>query len=177
MLHQSAFADIVLEAAVFPVGEVGKLHRLPDIVEDHRGTQARAQAEEQHAAALVAADRLHERVVDEFHRLAEGGGEIVAIPALAEIEGIERRLVVLHRAWIAHGDDVVVQALGQILYRSDQLLRRQARPGLGAAVRPVELLSNLGAGQSPSEEAEDLGLPLGKPGGEFVVPGYRAGRP
>ena len=47
---EAAPADVVLEGRL-AVGKVPELHRLDDAVEDHRGAEARAQAEEQHPAA------------------------------------------------------------------------------------------------------------------------------
>ena len=53
----------------------------PDVIGDESG----AESEEEHAAALVAAERLHGGVVDHLHRAAEGGGEIEADPTGPEI--------------------------------------------------------------------------------------------
>src|SRR4051794_35026706 len=124
-LYEAAFTDIVLETLAFSVGKVGEFHRLADIVEDHRRTEAGSEAEEQHAPALIAAEGLHQRVVDHLDRLAELSGEIEAGPALAEIHGIEHRLVLTHGARIAHRDNVVGQAVGELLHLVDHLPWRQ----------------------------------------------------
>ena len=59
-----------------------------------------AQAEEEHAAALVAAQRLHGRVVDDLHRLAEGRREVEADPARAEVFRLLRRPVLADQAGV-----------------------------------------------------------------------------
>ena len=70
-----------------------EFHRLGDIVDDHRGAEAGTQSQEQHAPALIAADGLHQSVIDHLDRLAELRGEIEAGPTLAEIDRVGNRFV------------------------------------------------------------------------------------
>jgi hypothetical protein len=68
---------------------------MTDIVEDHGRAKPRAETEEEHAPALIAADRLHEGVVDNLDGLAEMIRKIVADPSAREMGGIPRRFVSL----------------------------------------------------------------------------------
>ena len=61
---EAAEAEVVLVGLSLFVAEMGQLHRLENAVDDHGGAEAGAEAEEQHAAAFVAADGLHRGVVD-----------------------------------------------------------------------------------------------------------------
>ena len=88
-------ADVVLERRL-PVREVPQLHRRDDAVEDHRRAEPGAEPEEEHAPALVAAERLHGRVVDDLRRLAEGRLEVEPDPALAEVDRLADDLTVPH---------------------------------------------------------------------------------
>ena len=67
---QAALAEQVLERLIL-VRQVRELERDDAAVVDERGAEARAEAEEQHAAAFVAAERLHGRVVQDPDGLAE----------------------------------------------------------------------------------------------------------
>ena len=68
---EAAQADVVLEGLALLVRQVRELHRLDAPVDDQCAAEAGAEAEEQHAAAAVAAERLHGGVVEDAHRLAE----------------------------------------------------------------------------------------------------------
>ena len=69
---------------------------------------AGAQAEEQHPAAVVAAQRLHGGVVDDPHRPFERGGEVEADPAGAEVARLGPRAVVADLAGVADRDGAVL---------------------------------------------------------------------
>ncbi len=90
--------------------------------------EARAEAEEQHPPAPVAAERLHDRVVDEPDRLAERPLVVEADPAPAEVRGLLRGVAVGHRPREADRDRVV-RPVGDGL--PDR--RRHARGGEGRA--------------------------------------------
>src|SRR5262249_44110480 len=65
-------ADVILERAPLLVRQVPELHGLQQAVDDERRAETGAEAEEEHAAASVAAERLHRGVVDHLHGPAEG---------------------------------------------------------------------------------------------------------
>ncbi len=90
------------------VGEVRELHGLEKSVADHCGAEAGAEAEEEHAAAFVAAEGLHAGVVDEFHGMAERFAEVEAHPAAAQVVRLAERMTVDDRAGIADGDAIVL---------------------------------------------------------------------
>src|SRR4030095_16689762 len=60
---QSAQADVVLERAALLELHVAELHPLEGAVDDHRRAEAGAEAEEEHTAAFVAAERLHGGII------------------------------------------------------------------------------------------------------------------
>ena len=85
---------------------MSQFHRRDDAIEDHAVAQPRAQAEEQHAPALIAAERLHRSVVDDPHRLAESACEVEPQPALPEVHRLLGDSAIVDRARIADGDAV-----------------------------------------------------------------------
>jgi hypothetical protein len=67
------------------VRQVGNLHRRHDALDDHGRAKSRSQAQKQHFAALVAAQRLHGRVIDDLHGTTEGAREIEPDPAASKV--------------------------------------------------------------------------------------------
>jgi hypothetical protein len=55
----------MLERSI-PVRQMAQLHRLDDAVDDEGRPQTGSEAQEEHLAALVGAQRLHRRVVDDL---------------------------------------------------------------------------------------------------------------
>ena len=91
---------------------MGEFEGDDDAVEDHGRAEARADAEEEHSAAFIAAEGLHGSVVDEADRLAEGLLVGKVDPSGSEIVGLGEGTIVDDRAWVADGDAVVIPALG-----------------------------------------------------------------
>ena len=63
-----------------------ELERFDDAVDDQRGAETGAEAEEEHSAAFVAAERLHDGVVHDLRRLPERRSKskpIQPVPRLA----------------------------------------------------------------------------------------------
>src|SRR5690348_10126693 len=75
----------VLERPALAIRQMTELHRLQHAVDDHGRAEAGAKPEEQHPAALIAAESLHQGVVDHPCRLAERLFKVESDPALAEI--------------------------------------------------------------------------------------------
>ena len=75
----------------FLIGQVREFHRLEHAIDDERGAESGAEAEEEHAAALVAAQRLHRRVVDDANGTPERLLEVEADPALAQVPRLASR--------------------------------------------------------------------------------------
>src|SRR5262249_21655414 len=105
-------ADIVLETAVLFVRQVTEFHRCDGSLDDEGRAQAGAQAEEEHAAAVVAAQGLHGGIVDELDRFAEGDLEIEIDPAAAEVDRLQENLFADHRAGVADADGVELPVTG-----------------------------------------------------------------
>ena len=102
----------VLEGALRGVGEFAKLERDEHVIEDHGGAEAGAEAQEEHAAAFVAAEGLHGGVIDDLAGLAEGGVIIEIHPAAPEVVGLADGVVVDDGDGEAEGDGVVVPGGG-----------------------------------------------------------------
>ena len=99
---------------------------------DERGADARAEAEEEHASAVVAAESLHRRVVDHTDRPAECGFEVEAHPAVAEISRLGAGAVGVDCSWIADGEDVVVPVAGDFAHLLDEHVWREFLSGVEA---------------------------------------------
>src|SRR5579864_7112162 len=80
-------AEVVLERALAE-RQVRDLHRLDHTACDQRRSEPGAEPEEEHRAAVVAAERLHGGVIHHLRRYAERGGEVEANPPLPQVEGL-----------------------------------------------------------------------------------------
>src|SRR6185437_644974 len=98
-------ADVVLERLLLE-RQVAELHRQDDTVRDQRRAEAGAEPEEEHPSTLVAADRLHDGIVDEPRRHAEDAFVVEADPALAEVDRLGDGLAAAHRGGDADADSV-----------------------------------------------------------------------
>jgi len=95
---QPGRTGVVLVRSAFAVRQVRELHRREHAVDDQRATEPRAEAEEQHPAAAVAAPGLHRGVVDDDRGPAERTLEVEADPTAAEVERLADRFAVEHGA-------------------------------------------------------------------------------
>src|SRR4029077_2921708 len=86
----AALADVILEAAAALVRHMPDFGGLDHAIDDQGRAQPGAQAEEQHAAAPIAADRLHGCIVDHLDRPAESLLEIQTDPAHAKVGALRR---------------------------------------------------------------------------------------
>ena len=131
-----------------------ELQRLSDAVGDHRRAEARAEADEQHPAAVVTPERLHDRVVHDLRRTAERAPEVEVDPALAEIGGLQDGPVVADRHRDPDARDVPGPALGRREHFLDHLARRHRRPGLDLARLDLALEEELDV-RSADVDGED----------------------
>ena len=138
-----ALADVVLEGAPVLIGHMTDLGRFDHPVDDERRTQPGAEPEEQHAAAAVAADRLHGGVVDHLDRPAERAGEVEADPAPAEVEGLGGDLAARHQARIAHGHGVVAVGADERADLAHHGARRHVGSGFELADRSAGIDAQL----------------------------------
>src|SRR5207237_173466 len=109
---EASKADVVFVGAVLSIGEMGKFEGDDHAVEDHCRPQTGADGEEEHSAALVAAECLHGRVGDEAERLAEGLLKGEVYPSWREVVRVGEWAMIDDRAGVADGDAVVVPVLG-----------------------------------------------------------------
>ena len=95
---EAALAEEVLVALAVAVRQVRDLQGLHDAFQHERRAEAGAEAQEQHAPAAVAAERLHHRVVQDPHGPAKGAAVVEAGPAAADVLRLLQHPAVLHRA-------------------------------------------------------------------------------
>ena len=103
------------------------LHGNDEPVDDQRRPEARSEPEEEHPPAVVAAERLHGRVVDELRRLAERGLEVESDPALAEVDRLADDAPVHDRRRHADRDADVLPVRRHLEHAVDHLLRGERR--------------------------------------------------
>ena len=92
VLLQATDADVVLKGGLF-VGQVAKLHWLDNSFDNHGGTKASSETEEQHLAALVTPERLHRCIIHDFNRIFEGCFKVKTGPSFAKIPWLRDRPV------------------------------------------------------------------------------------
>ena len=79
MFFQSSESDVALVRSLF-VRQMTEFHGLDDAIYNEGRTEPRAQAEEQHLAALVTSQSLHGGVVDDLDRTPERSSKIKTDP-------------------------------------------------------------------------------------------------
>jgi hypothetical protein len=109
---EASDTDVLFVSKAFFIGQVSEFERDDDAVEDHRGAQAGAGAEEEHAAAFVTAQSLHSSVIDEAERFTESFFVRKIDPAWAQVMGLGDGTMVDDRAGVADGNTVVDPSLG-----------------------------------------------------------------
>src|SRR5262249_31788432 len=106
-----------------------QLHRLDDAVDDESRTEACSQTEEEHLAALVAAQRLHRRIVDDLDGTSEGGLVVEGDPTRPQIARLHDRRTVEQGARVADRYGVVLPAPGDGLDAGHHLRGGERGPG------------------------------------------------
>jgi len=105
-----------------------QIHRLKDSIDDHRGPDSGAEAQKEHAAAVIASQRLHGSIIDNLNWTTEGPWRSQIRPARTKVVGFVERASVVHGAWIADRDEAIFPILGDALHISYHF----ARSHLGA---------------------------------------------
>src|SRR2546425_6283432 len=103
VLLQATDADVVLKGGLF-VGQVAKLHWLDNSIDNHGGTKASSETEEQHLAALVTPERLHRCIIHDVNRTFEGFFKVKTGPSFAKISWLRNTPVPDVRTRITHAD-------------------------------------------------------------------------
>ena len=114
---------VVLVGALL-VREMAKLHRFDDAIHNQRRAEAGAQPQEEHLAALIAAQRLHGRVINDLDGTAKCAFKIKSDPPGRQVMRVGDRPVLHNRAGISHGDSPVFPPFSKPLDASNHLLRR-----------------------------------------------------
>ena len=154
-LLERALADVVLERPV-PKRKVGELQGVGEAVADECGAEAGAQAEEEHAAAVVASERLHDRVVHDLRRSAERALEVEVDPAFAKVGGLQNRPVAPDRHRDADAHDVPRPALGRHAHLLDHVAGRHRWAGLALAWLDLALSEQLDVGTADVDGEDTL---------------------
>src|ERR1700733_10106731 len=113
---QSALPDIVFVGASLLVGQMPEFHGCDDAIGDHGGAQPGPEHEKQHSAALVAAHRLHGRIVHDVSGAAECSAKIAPDPAGSQVVRLGDDFPVQHDSGIADGHRVVGPVSGEFVY-------------------------------------------------------------
>ena len=93
-----------------------QLHRLKYSVDDHCGPEPRAEAQKEHAAPLVASERLHGSIIDNLDWTPECLAEIKSDPAAAQVVWLVEGASVDYRPGIADRDEAIVPVFGDALH-------------------------------------------------------------
>src|SRR5262249_44311252 len=93
------------------------------------GSQARAQAQEEHLPASVAAESLHRSIVHEPDGTTECLPEVESDPAKAQVVRFGDRMIVQDGTRVADRHYVELPSLGKFVDSIDHLLRRHRGPG------------------------------------------------
>lgn len=112
---EPAETQIVFERLPFLVLQMCKLHRYDFPFEHHGGAEAGAETEEEHASAVIAAERLHRSIVHHAHRVSERFCVVEAHPSAGQISGLHEREPVHHETGVSDGNDVVRPVLRILL--------------------------------------------------------------
>ena len=100
------------------VRKMRQFHRLKYSVDDHGRPEPGAEAQKEHAAALVASQCLHGSIIDHLNRTAECLAEVESDPAAAKVVGLVDRASMNYRTWIADRHAVIFPILGDTLHIS-----------------------------------------------------------
>src|SRR5581483_6853027 len=103
----AGFAEVFLVRFAVPIRQMRELERNQHSLAHHRRSQTGAESEKQHAAAFVAAERLHRGIVDDADGLFERRFEIEANPTASKVPRVACRTSVDDRAGVANRDGVV----------------------------------------------------------------------
>jgi hypothetical protein len=122
---------------------VSELHRHDNALDDECRTEPGSDSQEEHLAALVAAERLHRRVVDDLRRLPEHGAEVESDPPGAEVHRLGDDAPRVHRRGNADRDGVVRPVVRQV----DDPLGHALRPELGTGFEAPALPAAAGQEQ------------------------------
>jgi len=101
-----------------------EFHGFDNAIHNKGGTEPRAQAEEQHLAALVTSQSLHGGVVDDLDRTPERSSKIETDPAPSQIIGFGNRSIVQHSPRIPNRDRIIFPCPDDPLDAGDHLLWR-----------------------------------------------------
>src|SRR4029453_6314636 len=125
---QSGPTHVVLVGALL-VWQVTELHGLHHAVHNYGRSKARSETEKEHLAALVAAQGLHGRIVDDLHRMTECCGEIEPDPSASQVGGFSDWPPGKNRTRRPDPNSVIVPAPAELLPAGHHLAWGHRRPG------------------------------------------------
>src|ERR1700682_3086124 len=103
------------------------LHWLNDSIDDHCGPQPCAEPKKKHSTAVINAESLHGRIIQDLNRVAERLLEIESDPPAAEIVGVGERAPVDHWPRISKRDAIIFPVRCGCSNLLDHFLRRHLR--------------------------------------------------
>ncbi len=124
---ESLAAHVVLVRAFF-VREMAKFHGFHDAIHHQRGTEAGAEAQEEHFAVFVTSQSLHGCIISDFNRAPECNFKIKPDPPGRQVMRVGDRPVLQNRAGISHRDGVIFPRSRESFDAGDHLLWRHFWP-------------------------------------------------
>ncbi len=104
---EAAGPHVVLVGTSVPIGEVREFHWREGAINDHGRTEAGAEPEVEHPPALIAAQSLQRRVVDDPRGTPQGLLEIETHPSATQVVRLGHRPAVRDHSGIADRDDII----------------------------------------------------------------------
>src|SRR5215475_2051355 len=115
-------------------------------ISDKRRPEPGSETQEKQMTALVASERLHRSIIDDFHRTPESGLKVETDPAFSEIVGFHNRPALENGPGIANGYYVILPVRRDLLNSGNHLCRRHCWSGRKRAVYALPSCEDLDVG-------------------------------
>ena len=119
---------IFISPAMF-VGQMRQLQRFEHAIHNQGRTESRAETKKEHSTAAITAQRLHRRIVDDFHLTMQRPLEVKADPPRSKIVRLAHWPAMHDRPRIANRNHVILPAGCCTANRFDHFLRGHFRAG------------------------------------------------
>src|ERR1700704_5271524 len=122
-------AQLILHGLIVDVRKIAEFERQNSSVPEKSRSKPGPQTEKEHAATMIAAERLHSCVVNNAHRFPERLSKIETHPTFSKVLGLIENLAVPNRSWKTDSNRVVFPIGHQLLCFGHELARGQGSPG------------------------------------------------
>src|SRR5580704_89279 len=108
---------------------MAQFHR-HDVALNHEGrTETSPKTQEEQGSALITAQGLHGRIIDDFHGSPECAFEIKPDPPAPQVMRLDSRLAPEYRAGVANRYRIIFPVSCELLHAGNHLFRGHLRPG------------------------------------------------